>query len=153
MRSNPTLVPEVKQRWLKALREGGFEQAPGYLELDEKFCCLGVLCTIAHADEVVSRTVENQECGTVAYYATEGWPASSQVLPYRLSDWMFVDGMAREFDDNGSIYITRTDKELWGINDDLISAVGYDCFQVSLASLNDSGLSFDQIASIIEKYL
>jgi len=37
------LYPEVKQKWLKALRSGRYEQANGALEEDGKNCCLGVL--------------------------------------------------------------------------------------------------------------
>lgn len=42
--------PQVKKKWLKALRSGEYEQTAGYLcrigkEYDS-FCCLGVLCDL-----------------------------------------------------------------------------------------------------------
>jgi hypothetical protein len=34
----------VKEKWLKALRSGDYQQGRGALRKDEAFCCLGVLC-------------------------------------------------------------------------------------------------------------
>lgn len=37
----------VKYKWLKALRGGKYKQGRGALKsLDDRFCCLGVLCDI-----------------------------------------------------------------------------------------------------------
>lgn len=39
------MKPEVKKRWLEALRSGRFRQTRvGYLQHKTAFCCLGVLC-------------------------------------------------------------------------------------------------------------
>lgn len=38
--------PEIKQKWLAALRSGEFAQANGALRKGETFCCLGVLCSV-----------------------------------------------------------------------------------------------------------
>lgn len=35
--------PEIKKKWLAALRGGEFEQCTGYLKDGGKYCCLGVL--------------------------------------------------------------------------------------------------------------
>lgn len=37
------LDPEVKEKWLTALRSGEYEQGVGQLCYNGKFCCLGVL--------------------------------------------------------------------------------------------------------------
>lgn len=38
---------DLKARWLEALRSGKYTQGEGQLRsLDDKFCCLGVLCDI-----------------------------------------------------------------------------------------------------------
>lgn len=43
--------PEIKKRWVAALRSGEYEQGSEVLRtLDNKFCCLGVLCDL-HAKE------------------------------------------------------------------------------------------------------
>ncbi len=42
--------PEVKEKWLAALRSGDYTQGQDVLWHKNKFCCLGVLCDI-HAKE------------------------------------------------------------------------------------------------------
>ena len=47
--------PEIKQRWVEALRSGKYEQGRGVLRefRDGKFhyCCLGVLCDLVAPDD------------------------------------------------------------------------------------------------------
>jgi hypothetical protein len=38
--------PELKTKWVKALRSGKFAQVEGYLKTENGFCCLGVLAEI-----------------------------------------------------------------------------------------------------------
>jgi len=46
------LKPEVKAQWLAALRSGDYEQGHGIMRtLDNKFCCLGVLCDVLAPEE------------------------------------------------------------------------------------------------------
>lgn len=40
-----------KEKWLEALRSGNYEQGKGFLKNWDKYCCLGVLCSI-HPDTV-----------------------------------------------------------------------------------------------------
>lgn len=44
--------PEIKARWLDALRSGKYKQTDGRLreKLTNKMCCLGVLCDIMHPE-------------------------------------------------------------------------------------------------------
>ena len=37
------MKPEIKKRWLEALRSGKYTQARGYMKQDGSHCCLGVL--------------------------------------------------------------------------------------------------------------
>jgi hypothetical protein len=41
------MTPELKAKWLAALRSGKYQQGEGALNKDGKFCCLGVLCDVA----------------------------------------------------------------------------------------------------------
>lgn len=41
---------EVKQLWVDALRSGKYVQGRDFLNKDNKFCCLGVLCDIVKED-------------------------------------------------------------------------------------------------------
>jgi hypothetical protein len=38
--------PEIKVKWLEALRSRKFEQRQGVLRCNGSFCCLGILCDI-----------------------------------------------------------------------------------------------------------
>lgn len=42
--------PDVKTRWVAALRSGNYRQARNYLRTAEGYCCLGVLCDIVDPD-------------------------------------------------------------------------------------------------------
>lgn len=46
------MVPEIKTKWLTALRSGEFEQCRGTLEQAGKNCCLGVLANILETPKV-----------------------------------------------------------------------------------------------------
>ena len=38
--------PQIKQKWVDALRSGDYQQTKGRLRKEDKFCCLGVLCDL-----------------------------------------------------------------------------------------------------------
>ena len=38
--------PQIKQKWLNALRSGEYQQTQRYLRKEDGFCCLGVLCDL-----------------------------------------------------------------------------------------------------------
>ena len=38
--------PEIKAKWLAALRSGEYKQCQGGLKVDGRYCCLGVLCVV-----------------------------------------------------------------------------------------------------------
>ena len=38
--------PQIKQKWVDALRSGDYKQGQNYLRTDNGFCCLGVLCDL-----------------------------------------------------------------------------------------------------------
>lgn len=42
--------PEIKQKWVDALRSGEYKKGTEYLYSDNGFCCLGVLCDL-HSKE------------------------------------------------------------------------------------------------------
>ena len=43
----------LKQKWVRALRSGKYEQATGALRNEDGFCCLGVLCDVYDPDKWV----------------------------------------------------------------------------------------------------
>lgn len=124
---------EIKDRWLEALRSGEYEQGTGYLSVDGKFCCLGVLCDLAEKEGVVNHEEEQKssdgETVTVREYGLDdGRPRSASLLPYVVMDWagLSTDGPEVWSEDDGG----RVMEEL--------------------AQINDGGGDFDQIASMIE---
>jgi hypothetical protein len=38
--------PQIKQKWVDALRSGEYQQTKGRLHDEDGFCCLGVLCDL-----------------------------------------------------------------------------------------------------------
>ena len=48
------LKPEIKEKWLKALRSGEYAQTNGALSNEEGFCCLGVLCDIKNKEDMMN---------------------------------------------------------------------------------------------------
>jgi hypothetical protein len=43
--------PEVKQKWIEALKSGEYKKGDGTLKTsDNEYCCLGVLCDVFHKE-------------------------------------------------------------------------------------------------------
>ena len=51
--------PEIRARWVAALRSGAYEQGTSRLrDASDRRCCLGVLCDLAEQDGVVAGMVD-----------------------------------------------------------------------------------------------
>lgn len=58
--------PDLKARWLAALRSGDYKQGPYRLETDDgRFCCLGVLCKVLGVDTFKGVTEEGDILNSV----------------------------------------------------------------------------------------
>lgn len=125
------MKPEIKARWVAALRSGEYVQgrdclrSTGPADVDDAFCCLGVLCDLAAREGVIEWD------GTDAWYSEpvrgiEHW--NNTVLPLPVMVWA---GLA---DDNPRV---------------ACDVGGYTT--ASVASLNDEhGCTFSEIADCIE---
>jgi hypothetical protein len=119
---------EIKALWIKALRSGEYLQGQGalreeFVETDESsYCCLGVLC------DLYAKNVEDSPT------------------------WQSYDASERGRSFGGrEAYPPRFVQEWAGLNDEEGSfASGYGDWS-SLAEMNDSGHTFEEIASVIEK--
>lgn len=115
--------PEIKAKWLEALRSGEYKQGKGALvevKGDERFyCCLGVLCDLA-AKEGVTREADG---GTLGVGFMDRGAVEHGILPLRVQEWA---GLA------GPNPVVRGE---------------------ALAVRNDQGESFDEIADVIEERL
>lgn len=119
-----TMVPEVKAQWIADLRSGEIPQTQGKLHrVDGSMCCLGVLSKLA-ADEGVVEVV--QQGNLFSYNGLLGG------LSDQTCQWA---GLVRN---------------------DRVTSMGIlpfkerDDTQAYLDDFNDLGLTFDQIADLIE---
>lgn len=71
--------PEIKARWVAALRSGEYQQTRKNLRDENGFCCLGVLCDL-HARE----TGTGWDKGLEGDYIYNG---TSTFLPYVVAYW------------------------------------------------------------------
>jgi hypothetical protein len=116
--------PEVKHRWVEALRSGRYEQGTGALNKEGKLCCLGVLCEVALEDGLPMEVGQHKD--GVGHLVVE-YDEVSSVLPDLVQEYAGLS------DDNPSVLIGGS--------------------TISLAELNDDGTSFNVIADVIEEQL
>lgn len=59
------LKPEVKNKWIVALRSGDYKQGRNTLRnpQTDEYCCLGVLCELAHKENICTK--EEREYNTM----------------------------------------------------------------------------------------
>lgn len=130
--------PEIKQMWLEALRSGEYVQGKNALRSvdatgQDSYCCLGVLCDL------------NQQYGWSLKPDTEGWCFldDSESLPQEIVEWAEVGSM------NPFILKQPLVDKPWFPASQLALSANW----TTLAMLNDSGVSFANIADIIEEQL
>ena len=142
------LHPEVKEKWLTALRSGDYTQGRHYLATEREdgsgfdFCCLGVLCDIAVKEGVIPPPVTT----LVEDGRGQGFPGidsslETRVLPYPVIKWAGLDL-------NNPWYVARHEE---------CTLPGCDCTGLvtreTLAGENDKGATFSEIADLIEEHL
>lgn len=146
------LDPQIKARWVAALRSGNYEQARGRLcyvranenqVLTEKYCCLGVLCEIAVADGVIAKSTENPRHGDGSWARSFFDPNNTEDratgdLPGKVAKWAYGLSQGAFRNEYSTDPLVRI-----GVNDER-----------RLSGCNDTlGLDFNQIADLIEKSL
>lgn len=121
--------PEIKARWTAWLRANPDKQGHGRLADEGKFCCLGVLCELAVADQVIG---EPWYDGRITHYgellhSDDSTLSSYSVLPRAVRDWA---GLAAS-DPRVHAYTGKH----------------------PLSYLNDNGFTFLEIADLIDAQL
>ena len=120
--------PEIKAKWIAALRSGKYEQCTGMLhKKGDGFCCLGVLCDLKG-----STWEPPADPGAEMMVTDDG---KSKDLPDSVMAWAGLIGTSPV------VNISRIYETLDGGE--------YSC----LAELNDNGMTFSEIADIIEEEL
>lgn len=117
--------PFIKEQWCAALESGTYTQGTGSLRHAEKYCCLGVLCEILH----IPHTINKSESVNFYDYDTT-YAGEISTLPQIAID---LSGLSSS---NPSISI-ESDRY----------------FGNTLASLNDEGMPFNNLAQLIRAQL
>ena len=126
-------ILDHRRQWLAALRDPDRMQVKNVLcKLDDDgnavgYCCLGVAADVAGTRWNVLKV---NGTGPVRTYEGECGSTSYEVLPPETAEWLGLGSEARLPDLNRQ----------------------YDGHTLSLAGLNDEGLSFGEIAALIEEF-
>ena len=83
--------PQIKQKWVSALRSGDYQQTQNRLRKEDGFCCLGVLCDLYGKKHNVEWELVDDD-GT--YYKFQD---KKGILPLSVIEWAGVE------DDNPEI--------------------------------------------------
>lgn len=132
--------PQVKAKWLGALRSGKYRQGVGTLATNYRYCCLGVLATIASEEGICNRVaMEIPNGDRVSEYDIRlSFDDKTEYLPESVVNWAEIP----------ADHIQTTVKGL-----DIIVGMNVDGGYIRLSGLNDEGKTFFEIADIIEQKL
>lgn len=86
--------PEIKEKWVTALRSGEYKQGKGLLHnlSYNSWCCLGVLCDLAVKDGL------NLEIDTTKYSAAATYDGYIGTPPSSVEVWASLNGARRDID-------------------------------------------------------
>lgn len=122
--------PDVKTRWVAALRSDRYAQGRGKLaRLDPdggppSYCCLGVLCEVAVQAGVVVRVLDTGD--------VRSFDGAVNYLPEAVRAWAQLPA------------VNPVVRDVAGDGNDVVTA---------LSAFNDRGVSFARIAQLIEEEL
>jgi hypothetical protein len=80
--------PQIKQKWVSALRSGDYQQGRNYLRTDNGFCCLGVLCDLYGKENNVEWNLAVAEDGDRDYYEFQD---KTGCIPLSVVEWAGVE--------------------------------------------------------------
>ena len=118
------MKPEIKEKWVAALRSGEYQQTTEVLHDDNGFCCLGVL-TELYRQEHGGEWEKISDSSTIYKFVNKFYldGCETEILPWTVVHWSGLNDQVPHLADN---YISN---------------------------LNDSGMSFAKIADLIEEQL
>lgn len=116
------MMNDFAKKWVAALRSGKYKQGTGKLNKDGNYCCLGVACQLYEAENPGKLVVEEED--TVFFYDD-----NYLSLPEKVKDAMGIKHLQDEFETP----VEFGDQKYY-----------------HLCLLNDAGMSFSEIADVIE---
>ncbi len=147
-----------RQEWIDALLSGQYPQGVRQLNHAGNFCCLGVLCEIT---PLIRKTIEYENDGTPKYGGIQ-YNNESKHLPmtlrmrYSAEYCGFNVPLARVASLQGNDSLEKLVKQYSECADGVAmpdSIYGKADYFVNVAWLNDAGVSFAQIAELIEEFV
>jgi len=132
------MKPEIKKLWTDALRSGEYRQTQLLLHCGDSFCCLGVLCDLAIKQGLgLDKNQIGDPTSDSDRFAYDGFDST---LPPRVLEWA---GLDRDVPSPGQ---SGWDCDAEG------SPVPFGKEGRDLATLNDTGTSFQDIADVIDEH-
>lgn len=125
------LKPEIKTKWLEALRSGDYEQGRSQLRTGDNFCCLGVLTDICIQES--DGDIEWRSPDTTPSYDGISWQGG--FLSSDVTAWAF-NSTGQDHEENPRMVVYDDVRTLTSLNDDL-----------------DDEYDFKKIADLIEEQL
>ncbi|NBO72453.1 MAG: hypothetical protein EBU66_19235 [Bacteroidetes bacterium] len=127
--------PQVKEKWIDALRSGKYEQGSEKLRSVDGYCCLGVLCDLYAQEQNKEwdlKGIDEENHQVMDYWYFDG---ESEFLPDSVREWAgitFNNPKVR-------VDVTENDDE-----DDWF-------YQDEIANLNDTGYTFEELSKLIQE--
>ncbi len=123
----------VIEKWIKALRSGDFQQCRGALKTNKGYCCLGVLCELYlndHPKAFWKKATNFVIPESFRFHVSKeaGMNAAIGTLPNEVVEWAGLSP-------GDPLVTTKLGKKM------------------PLTSLNDGGVSFSEIATLIEEII
>ena len=141
----PSLRPEVKAKWVAALRSGDYKQGRNALRThDDHFCCLGVLCDLAVKEGAVPvPTFESP------YWRYDG---ISEVPPLAVWQWAYEEGITLSNPNYLIPDLVVQEEDDYETVDGLVARQTDELREIVV--LNDEdGYTFSELADLIEEQL
>ena len=86
---------QVKQKWLSALRSGDYKQTQDHLRINDRFCCLGVLCDLYGKEHNVEWNLVKD--------GTYSFQDNGAILPFPVVEWAGVGSRVPEICDTSLV--------------------------------------------------
>lgn len=143
------LKPDVKAAWVAALTSGTYGQTTDRLRDDGGFCCLGVLCDIYGKQTGKGAWVDAADQDEDEFVASSEYSflGSDTAPPKDVMRWAFENYVSPE-----------ENPEDFHASDVLVTVPGHvtingDNVRATLAERNDTGASFETLATLINENL
>ena len=152
--------PEIKKRWIDALKSGDYKQGTESLCCNDSFCCLGVLCDLYIQDtkngEWFSYSVDEYKDTYETKFAIRNEESNiieGEILPSIVADWAGIPVEKRNSPKRLSTYNSTCDILVPKQEEYISNRLDIPKDHITLAELNDLGASFEYLADVIERNL